>query len=101
MENVSRETLSILRALEMIRRRIRTVLVRLSTGSSSNRSLKMAHLKEANGVLQLSILEAGRTTKKLGSESKSMRVGINTKEDGKTENVTVRERFGFLTPKKI
>jgi len=61
----------------------------------------MAHLKEANGVLQLSILEAGRTTKKLGSESKSMRVGINTKEDGKTENVTVRERFGFLTPKKI
>lgn len=78
----------------MTERLTKMVLMLLSTGSSSNPSLKMDPSREGSGVHPLNTSEVGKITKKLASEFKSMKAEINMKEGGTMANVMAKELFG-------
>lgn len=101
MEDVRFSSFTMITKLETTRKRTRTVLALQFTGSSSSRNLKMVLLKGVNGAPLPSISGVGKTTKKLDSGYKFMKMGTNMREAGKTENVTARVPFGFLIQKKI
>lgn len=101
MEDVRFSSFTTITKLETTRKRTRMVLALQFTGSSSSRNLKMVLLKGVNGGPLPSISGVGKTTKKLDSGYKFMKMGTNMREAGKTENVTARVLFGFLIQKKI
>lgn len=72
----------------------------LSIGSSSSRSWKMAKWKEKSGFRTWSILEIGKKTWKVGSESKSMEIKTGMKECGKTTWEMDKVHFGSTVAKR-
>lgn len=101
MEDVRFSSSTTITKLETTRKQTKMDLALQFTGSSSSPNLKTALLKGENGAPLRSTLEVGKTIKKPDSGSKFMKTVTNTREAGKTENVTVRALFGYLTQKKI
>jgi hypothetical protein len=75
--------------------------MRLFTGSSRRRDLKMVLIKARSGPLVISILDLGRITRSAALVSKFIRMARNMKEAGSTISDMGKALYGFLMRAKI